>query len=301
MHVSLATEAAPGRDGGVAGGDRGAEFVAATSDAIVLLDGTGPGPGEDSGCSHGVPWYVRSLGAVLLSELSQPSWPLPRILSRAIKHVTSLHDFTCDLSRPGAPAASVVMTRRTRDALEYLVLADAVIVLDVGAPEPLVIRDRHAPPDPAGEAVAQTVGAVAARYGPAAAPAAPDAPGAPAAPGPSHPPAAQAGAPHGHHGSHQDAHHDPWTACTDPLAADRALTGSVPLDQVRAVALLSVGASRLIDAFRLTSWRHLLALLGRHGAREAIRQMRAAEQLGLAACHRPYPARDASIAYWEPS
>jgi hypothetical protein len=257
MHVSLASEAAPaGMGGGTNGSGPGRDnedFVAATSDAIVLLDGAGPAPGQPSGCSHGVPWYVRSLGAVLLSELTQPTWPLTQILARAIKHVTSLHDFTCDLGRPGAPAASVVMMRRTHDAVEFLVLADAVIVLDVGVPEPLVIAD-------------QRVDAVADLYRSAAE--------SPLAGTAEHTRALR------HYQEAMRGHRDRdyWVASIDPLAAEQALTGSVPLDQVRAVALLSDGAARLVDRFELASWRQLLALLARHGAREAIRHVRAAEE-----------------------
>lgn len=274
MHVSLATEAAPGRDN--------EDFVAATSDAIVLLDGTGPPP-EGSGCSHGVPWYVRSLGAVLVSELSQPSWPLDRILSRAIKHVTSLHDFTCDLTRPGAPGAAVVMMRRTRDAVEFLVLADAVAVVDVGAPEPLVVCDRRT------DAVAEVYGSAA---GPPLAEASVGEPGRSGT-------ALRTRPPH----DRREAAPGDRVASTDPLAAEQALTGSVPADQVRAVALLSDGVARLVDPFGLASWRQLLALLGRHGAWEAIRQVRAAEQADPAGERWPRGAvhDDASVAYWEPS
>ncbi|GGM74638.1 hypothetical protein GCM10010106_21400 [Thermopolyspora flexuosa] len=269
MHVSLATSAAPGRDN--------EDFVAATADAIVLLDGTGPAPGQGSGCSHGVPWYVRSLGSVLLSELSQPSCPLPQILSRAIKHVTSLHDFTCDLSRPGTPGASVVMMRRTRDAVDFLVLADAVVVVDVGAPEPLVIRDGRPGPDGNG---------VTRLYRPEGGP----------------PVAEHAAAGRGGAGTRTLVGRDRRVACTDPLAAERAVTGSVPLEQVTAVALLSDGVSRLVDRFGFASWRQLLALLGRHGAWEAIRQVRAAEQADPTGERWPRDAvhDDASVAYWEP-
>jgi hypothetical protein len=157
------------------------------------------------------------------------------------------------------------MMRRTTAAVEFLVLAEAVIVLDVGVPEPMVIRDEradfvsvHAHQSSAVRDYANAMG---------------------------HP-----------HGG------DLWVASVDPRAAEQSLTGTVPADQARAVALLSDGASRLVDRFELISWRQLLALLGRHGPAEAIRQVRAAEDADPTGDR--WPRRllrdDASIIYWAP-
>src|SRR5690606_1888813 len=123
----------------------------------------------------------------------------------------------------------------------------------VGEPDPLVIRDGRS--GPAGNGVTR-------RYRPEG--------GSPIA----EPPAAGRGGA----GTGTLTERERRVACTDPLAAERAVTGSVPLEQVSAVALLSDGVSRLVDPFGLASWRQLLALLGRHGAWEAIRQVRVAEK-----------------------
>jgi hypothetical protein len=154
--------------------------------------------------------------------------------------------------------------RRTATAVEFLVLAEAVIVLDVGVPEPMVIRDAHADllAVPAGQ-----------------------------------PPPVRDYANAPHHSPTRSS----WAASVDPFAAEQSLTGTVPADRTRAVALLSGGASRLVDLFELITWRQLLALLARHGPAEAIRQVRAAEDADPTTERWPRTQLrdDASIAYWE--
>jgi hypothetical protein len=242
------------------GGNTNEDYVAATSDAIVLLDGGGAASGAESGCSHGVPWYVRSLGAALLGDLAHNDGPLAQILTDGIAHVGSLHGTSCDLSHPGSPSAAVVMMRRTAGTMDFLVLANAVIVLDIGLTEPMVIRDER-----------------------------------PLRAGYRSRPAAEHTNASGHRGRAL------WAASGDPTAAEQSLTGSVPADQARAAALLSAGASRLVDRFSLISWRQLLALVARHGPAEAIRQARAAEDSDPTGERWPRTPLhdDASVAYWE--
>ncbi|WP_084964577.1 protein phosphatase 2C domain-containing protein [Thermoactinospora rubra] len=247
MRVTFATQAAPGRPN--------EDFVAATPDAVVLLDGSGTPPGSESGCSHGVAWYARTLGSTLLAAMTQSAGPLPELLAEGIKTVASLHDGTCDLTHPGSPSATVIMLRRTADALDWLVLADSVLILDMaGTAEPTVIVDDR-------EAL------VGRQYR-----AAMD--------------ALASGSPE-HVAAHRDyveilrAYRNRdggfWVAATDPLAAEQALTGNLPLDQVKAAALLSDGASRPVDRFALMSWRDLLDVLAGQGPEELIHQVRQAE------------------------
>ncbi|MEV4247450.1 protein phosphatase 2C domain-containing protein [Streptosporangium canum] len=247
MRVTFATEAVPGRPN--------EDFVGATPDAIVLLDGAGTPPGSESGCDHGVAWYARSLGSTLLAGLAQDGKPLTEILAEGIKAVASLHDFLCDLTHPGSPSATVVMLRRTADALDFLVLADSVLILDViGAAEPMVICDDR-------EAQVGAVHRTAMH-------------------------ALDSGSP-GHVSAHRayvetlrdHRNRDGgfWVAAVDPLAAEQALTGTVPADRVRAAALLSDGASRLVDRFALATWRQALHLLNDSGPEELIRRVREAE------------------------
>ncbi|MFI6604036.1 integrase [Nonomuraea sp. NPDC050536] len=246
MRVTFATEAAPGRPN--------EDFVAATPAAVVLLDGAGTPPGSESGCSHGVAWYSRTLGSTLLASLTQGGGSLPDVLAQGIKAVSSLHDGTCDLSHPGSPSATVVMLRRTTDALEWLVLADSVLVLDVGTAEPMVITD---------DREAQ----VGARYR-------------------TKMDALDSGTPD-HVAAHREyveamrSHRNRdggfWVAATDPLAAEQALVGDMPTERVRAAALLSDGASRPMDHFGLLSWQKALDVLNHEGPDELIRVVRQAE------------------------
>ncbi|MEU8269387.1 hypothetical protein AB0B89_19795 [Sphaerisporangium sp. NPDC049002] len=72
-----------------------------------------------------------------------------------------------------------------------------------------------------------------------------------------------------------------WVAAPDPLAAEQALTGTLPADQIRAAALLSDGASRFVDRFGLATWRQVLDILAQDGPAELIRQVRQAERSDL--------------------
>lgn len=66
-------------------------------------------------------------------------------------------------------------------------------------------------------------------------------------------------------------------ASTDPAAADHALTGSVPLAELRSFSLLSDGATRLADLFTALTWQQLDGILRDHGPHELIRRTREAE------------------------
>ncbi|GAA2438745.1 hypothetical protein GCM10010421_31160 [Streptomyces glaucus] len=68
-----------------------------------------------------------------------------------------------------------------------------------------------------------------------------------------------------------------WIAGPDPLAAEHALTGTVALDSLASVTLLSDGATRLVDRFGLASWDEALAVLDSAGPDELIRRTREAE------------------------
>ncbi|MBD0689367.1 protein phosphatase 2C domain-containing protein [Streptomyces sp. CBMA123] len=67
-----------------------------------------------------------------------------------------------------------------------------------------------------------------------------------------------------------------WVASTDPAAADRAVTRTLPRDSVAAVAVLTDGASRLADHYGWT-WEELMDALLNLGPREVIRLTREEE------------------------
>ena len=97
----------------------------------VVLDGATELADVDSGCCHGVRWYVTRLGGSLARLLTiDPAASLTDILSQSITEVSELHEATCDLSNPDSPSSVVLILRERDDKVDYLVLADSVIVLE---------------------------------------------------------------------------------------------------------------------------------------------------------------------------
>lgn len=124
MPFRVATEpGAPGRPN--------EDFAAATATSAVLLDGASAPRDLETGCSHGVAWYTRRLGALLLAG-ADAGLPLREALAEAIATASALHAHTCDLANQESPSATVVVVRVGSDALEYLVLSDSVLLVEGG-------------------------------------------------------------------------------------------------------------------------------------------------------------------------
>ncbi|WP_430502325.1 hypothetical protein ACQRWP_12130 [Micromonospora trifolii] len=266
MHVSLATSA--GR------ADRPNEdFVGAVPDAVVLLDGAGI-PGAESLCFHGVAWYTHRLGGALLGHLWRGDGrDLATILATAIGEIAAEHGDTCDIADPSSPQATVAMVRAHQDRLDWLLLADSLLVLDQADAGPLVITDERettarrecsaplagiAQGTPEYDRVrASCVTALRARRN----------------------------RPGGY-----------WIAKDDPRAAREAVTGSRSLADLNGVALLSNGASRIVDPYGRTDWSGLLDLLRASGPAGVIARLRQAEAeaTGGADAHSP---DDATVAH----
>jgi len=122
------------------------DFAAVAPGVAVLLDGATQVPSDaDSGCLHGVAWYARSLGTVLLAEiLAGPGAPLADSLAAAIAQVRALHADTCDLASPRTPCATVTALRHGGDGIEYLALSDSTVAADLAdGREPLIITDER--------------------------------------------------------------------------------------------------------------------------------------------------------------
>ncbi len=154
MRVELATD--PGTPGWP-----NEDFAAAAPGAAVLLDGCTTTPrGASTGCLHGVAWYARALGGVLLGQISaDPVVPLTEALATAIEQVRASHAESCDLGNPLTPAATVTAVRAAPAGYQVLALADSVIIADYGKDRaPLVITYRHraASTDPAAAGQART-------------------------------------------------------------------------------------------------------------------------------------------------
>jgi hypothetical protein len=203
MQVSWATEAGSPRR-------PNEDFGAAAPGAVVLLDGVSLDAHIETGCGHGRPWFVRRLGTRLLGALGE-DWPIGEALSVAIKGVVAAHGGKCDLRHPCTPASTVVALRLRGPVVEYLVMSDSTLLLDV---------------DGTISAVTEDFGAVAA---------------------------------------------------ASPEVAARATVGSVPADRLSRAALLTDGATRLVEAFRLSNWAETMDTLQHNGPAALIEAVRAAE------------------------
>lgn len=230
------------------------DFIGATADAVVVVDGASVPPGLGTGCGHGTAWFARRLGTQLLALLSTEADHSPAdSLAQAITEVAALHAGTCDLAHPGSPSATVAILREQPDTVEYLVLGDTTVLLEEPAGIRVVTDDRL-------EQVA----------------------------------AVQHGAMHQHatgsadharsfaelvteqrrHRNHPEGF---WVASTDPAAAQHALTDTVARDGLQWAAVLSDGATRLVDRFGLLDWPSFLTILAEQGPDAIIAQVRAAE------------------------
>ncbi|GAB3736384.1 protein phosphatase 2C domain-containing protein [Nocardiopsis nanhaiensis] len=122
MPFLLATE--PGR-----AGHPNEDFAAVTDTAAVLLDGASAPSDVDNGCTHGVAWFTRRLGSLLLAGADSGA-PLREALAEAITFVSAAHEGTCDLRNQETPSTTVVAVRIGGNMLEYLVLSDSVLLAE---------------------------------------------------------------------------------------------------------------------------------------------------------------------------
>jgi hypothetical protein len=247
MHVAFATQPAPGST-------VNEDAIAATDRVVVLLDGASIPRGLEIGCRHGTAWYVAQLGTELLEQLTdQPDQLLTDALASAIQAVASLHADTCQLDHPGGPSAAVALLREADQTVDYLVLADTTILLDEPAGIQVISDDRLAQ-------VAVTEHSAMHRE-------------------------ATGSLTHRRRYAelvtelrrHRNQAEGYWVASSNPDAAYHALTGSIRRLDVRRAALLTDGATRLVDRFQIMVWQHLLDLLDREGPYALIKQTREAE------------------------
>lgn len=247
-----------------AGADRPNEdFAAATEDVLVVVDGAGTPNGNETGCVHGVAWYARQLGLGFFHRASVRDQTLEESLAAAIESVTELHRDTCDPYHPGTPSATVTAVRIDQDRLEYLALADS----------PLVIR-RHDSIEIITDARVDEVGD---RYRHAI-------------------DATPMGSPErllarrAFNKTMREHRNQPggfWVASNDPRVAHEAVTGARDIADVQDLALLSDGASRLVDLFGLATWAEALDLIGSQGPAALIGAVRDAEASDPAAARWP--------------
>jgi len=208
------------------------------------------------------------LGGQLLGLLSlDADRTLSALLAEAIEPVADAHRVTCDLAHPSSPWATVAILRLCDGRADYLVLGDSFLVLD-RAGAPLVVSDPREvtisqPYRSALEAAAKGSAEYeqTRREG-------------------SDVMRANRNRPGGY-----------WVAKEDPRAATEAIIGSCPISELTGAVLLSNGASRIVDQFRLADWPEVLAVLTSSGPEAIIRRVRQTEARHAVA------ADDATIAH----
>lgn len=100
-------------------------------------------PGDGVDLRHGVAWYAHTLGAALLASLTRGGGATDPVsaLAEAIDQIAARHRHTCDIANPSSPQATVAIVTVEDGWLGYLVLADALVVLDPADATPVVIID----------------------------------------------------------------------------------------------------------------------------------------------------------------
>ncbi|NUV86900.1 hypothetical protein G6W61_11870 [Streptomyces sp. KAI-26] len=209
----------------------------------VVLDGVTPPRGDD-GCVHSVPWFTARLGGALVELAgSRRDMDLAEILSSSIRRTADAHRATCDLSHARTPQATVALARWSEHAIEYLVLSDAVLLLEAPDGTVRAVVDDRLDRLPPGSL--SSVADVDARL--------------------------------------RNKEGGFFTAAADPAVSSRAVTGSVPAAGVRSLAALTDGAGRWTELFREGDWAAALGLLRKEGPRGLIDRVRELEEADAAA------------------
>ncbi|MEV6845469.1 protein phosphatase 2C domain-containing protein [Actinoplanes sp. NPDC051411] len=230
------------------------DFGCVTPTGAVLLDGAGLS-GTTTRCKHGVDWFARTLGGSIASKLAATEQGLRAVLSDAILETANLHRHTCDLNDPGTPSATVIVVRIVEEMIQYLVLADSVLTIELSMGDPLVVTDdrealvgRHLRQQMDQLSNGTTEHDAARRE---------------------YVQALRA---------HRNRHGGFWVAAADPDVAEEALVGELPLRNARSVTLLSDGASRLVDRFHQADWPELVEMLRQDGPEELLKRVRTLEE-----------------------
>lgn len=230
---------------------------------LVVLDGVTP-PRTETGCLHSVPWFTARLGGALTElTVSRPDLTPAEILARAIARTAEAHALTCDLSHPRTPQATVVLVRWSAGSVEYLVLSDSVLLLESADGSVVPVVDDRLALLP--RAALATDALVDATL--------------------------------------RNKEGGFFTAAADPSVADRAVTGTVPADEIHSLAALTDGAARWVEKFHEGGWAQCLRLVRKEGARELVdrvRALEAADRQERAWLGRSKTHDDATVVFVEP-
>lgn len=232
--------------------DSGNEDWYLVSDGLVIvLDGATIR--TDTGCIHGLRWYVHQLGLSIATAAADYTRDLPAALSSAISHVRSLHAETCDLDHPGTPSAAAGIVRYCGDRAEWAVLGDITVMVDRSSGLSVTCDDRvsHTAITERRECDRHLIGT------------------------PEKMQAILAMKKIELASRNRDGGY--WIASTMPSAAEHAHTNSAPLADVRSIAVCSDGAMRALDMTSIDTNAAVMHVLTSSGPQMLIEKVRAAE------------------------
>jgi hypothetical protein len=204
----------------------------------IVLDGATQAPEVETGCVHSVRWLVRQLAAALGQALArEPGDPLPDIVAASIGAVRAAHCETCDLANPDSPSSTLAVCRLRERRAECLVLSDSPIVVRDRGGTLTIVADDRLEHLPGGGPPYATAQVRRWRNRPGGF----------------------------------------WVASTTPEAAHQAVTREFGADDVSVIAMLTDGATRLIDHYGRT-WADVFPDLMARGPRWLIEETRCAER-----------------------
>ena len=223
--------------------------VVITASMVAILDGATVR--TDTGCIHGVPWYVEHVSESLRnhSELSPT-----HALAVAIEQTAAAHSDTCDLSHPATPSAAVAMVCVNEDSIQYLVLGDVTLAIETTNELRLVVDNRVDGTAIAERAVADGLPAgsqakiaalVRMKRAELAA---------------------------------RNVEGGYWIAAADSSAVSHSLTGEIPLVSARRAVLLTDGAARAVNTFKSYDWPDVFLAVASAGPAALIKKVRIAEE-----------------------
>ncbi|WP_119583721.1 protein phosphatase 2C domain-containing protein [Streptomyces europaeiscabiei] len=209
--------------------------------ALVVLDGVTPPP-DGYGCRHPVAWFTSRLGGTLTElSISERDVPLPDVLSQAISRTALAHAQTCDLSHPRTPQATLALARWSSTDVEYLVLSDSALLIERPDGTVTAVLDDRLSLLP--RAALATAASVDSTL--------------------------------------RNREGGFWTAAADPAVAARAVTGTVPREEVRSLVALTDGASRWVEKFREGGWSDCLTFVRKAGAHGLVHRVRELEVIDV--------------------
>ncbi|MEV8594805.1 protein phosphatase 2C domain-containing protein [Streptomyces sp. NPDC052012] len=206
--------------------------------SLVVLDGVTP-PRDGTGCLHSVPWFTARLGGALTElTVSLPDVPLADLLSRAIARTAEAHADSCDLSHPRTPQATVVLARWSPAAVDYLVLSDSALLVESPTGAVTALLDDRLALLPRSALATDALVDATVR----------------------------------------NKEGGFFTAAADPSVAARAVTGSLPREEVRALLALTDGAARWVERFTEGDWPDCLTLVRKEGPQALVDRVRERER-----------------------